>query len=558
MTHVKDANAYIADVLSDKIDACEWVKKACQRQAHDLEKKDFQFKFNKSKANRVCNFVELLPHVKGIWAGKRVALEPWQKFILTTIFGWVDKKTGYRRYRTVYIEVPRKNGKSFLTSAVAVYMLVADKEIGAEIYSVASTKEQAMIVFRTAQQMVRKSKALREKFGIEIGAHNLHVLSSSSKFESLAAEGSTLDGLNIHFASNDELHAHKNRMVYDVIETSTGARAQSLVWNITTAGFNRSGICFELRTYLNKILNKIFADESLFGIIYTIDEKKDKWTQEKVWKKANPNYNVSVFPNDIARLCKKAKEMSSAQNNFLTKRLNCWVNADTAWMNMIKWHECVDASLSIDDFEGKLCFVGVDLASKIDIAAVSLIFPDDYGEGYTLFLKYYLPEECVFDKNYSSAAHYDGWAKEGFIDLTPGNMIDQDYIKEDLIHCLEKFYVKEIAYDPWQAAKLSAELGNAGAELVEIRPTVQNFSNAMKMFEATTNAKKLKHTGCPVMSWMVSNVVAHADKKDNIYPNKEKSENKIDGVIATLMALNRYICHVENESIYAERGMLVV
>lgn len=556
MDHVKDVNKYIQNVLSGKVPACEWVKKACQRQIDDLEKSDFQFEFKTEKANRVCAFVELLPHVKGIWAGQLVKLEPWQKFILTTVFGWVDRSTGLRRFRTVYIEVPRKNGKSLLTSAVGLYMLVADDEAGAEVYSAATTREQAKIVFQVAQEMVRRSPALKAKFGIGVGAHNLHVLSSGSKFESLSAEGSTLDGLNVHFASNDELHAHKTRMVYDVIETATGARTQSLIWNITTAGSNQSGICFELRTYITKILNNIFVDDSMFGVVYTIDEKTDDWTSPEAWRKANPNYDVSVFPNDIERLCKKAMEMSSAQNNFLTKRLNCWVNADTAWMNMVKWNDCADDSLRLEDFQGRSCFIGIDLASKIDIAAVNIVFPDD--DGYTLFGKYYLPEDRVKEGNHSSTAHYDGWSKDGLIELTPGNMIDQDYIKADLIGFLEQFDVLEIAFDPWQSAKLSTELAGQGAELVEIRPTVQNFSDPMKTFEAMVFAGKIKHTGCPVMTWMVSNVVGHMDKKDNIYPNKEKPENKIDGVIATLMAMNRYMDRVEEESVYSTRGLITI
>ena len=566
--HVANANEYIQKVLSGEIPACDWVKKACQRQIDDLTKDNFQFEFSAEKANRVCNFIELLPHVKGIWAGQLARLELWQKFILTTIFGWVDKSTGLRRFRTVYIEVPRKNGKSFLTSGVALYMLVADGEAGAEIYSAATTREQAKIVFQSAQQMVRKSPAMKEKFGLGVGAHNLHVLKTGSKFESLSAEGSTLDGLNIHFASNDELHAHKTRMVYDVIETATGARAQSLIWNITTAGSNMAGICFELRNYLTKILRNIFKDESYFGVIYTIDSLKkgidgqpdipaDDWTTEAAWRKANPNYDVSVFPNDIERLAKKAMEISTAQNNFLTKRLNCWVNADTAWMNMVKWQECADKALKLEDFEGKKCFVGVDLASKIDIASLALLFPED--DGCALFVKHYLPEDMVKAENHSKTAHYDGWAKDGFIELTPGNMIDQDYIKDDLIRFLERFDIQEIAFDPWQAAKLSTELGNEGAVMVEIRPTVQNFSDPMKMLEAMVLSGKIRHTGCPVMTWMISNVVAHMDKKDNIYPNKEKPENKIDGVVALLMAMNRGNHFLEaGGSVYQDRGILVI
>lgn len=556
--HVADANQYIEQVLSGEIPACEWVMKACQRQVDDLARgDDFQFRFDLVKANRVCSFVELLPHVKGIWAGQTVTLSPWQKFILTTIFGWVDRESGLRRFKAVYIEVPRKNGKSFLTSAVALYMLVADGEAGAEVYSLATTREQARIVFQVAQQMVRKSPKLKAKFGIGVGAHNLHVLSSGSKFESLSAEGSTLDGLNIHFASNDELHAHKTRMLYDVIETATGARAQALIWNITTAGSNMAGICYELRTYLTKILNNVFVDDSMFGIVYSLDEGKDDWTQPAAWIKANPNYAISVFPDDIERLCKKAMEMSSAQNNFLTKRLNCWVNADTAWMNMAKWNSCADETLSLEDYIGKKCFMGLDLASKIDIASKALIFPED--DGYAIFVKHYLPEDMVKKENMSKTAHYDGWAKDGLIELTPGNMIDQNYIMEDIENDLDRFEVMEIGFDPWQSNKLAAELGDKGAVMVEVRPTVQNFSDAMKTFEAMTIGGKLRHTGCRVLTWMVSNVVAHMDKKDNIYPNKEKPENKIDGVVAILMAMNRGNHYLDSgESVYETMEVMTI
>lgn len=564
--HIKDVNEYIDHVVTGKISACDWVIKACQRHLDDLANADFQFEFDPVKAKKVCNFIELLPHVKGKWAGQRAKLEPWQKFIVAMVFGWVDKETGFRRFRTVQIEVPRKNGKSFITSAIAIYMLVADGEAGAEVYSAATTREQARIVFQSAQQMVRKSPQLRAKYGIQVNAHNIHIESTASKFESLSAEGSTLDGLNIHFASNDELHAHKNRQVYDVLETATGSRTQSLIWNITTAGSNMAGICYELRTYLTKILNKVFFDETFFGIIFTIDPPKkgidgepdrpgDDWTKLESWKKANPNYGVSVLADDMERLAKKAIQMSSAQNNFKTKRLNEWVNADTAWMNMVKWNECADTRMRLEDFDGSACFIGLDLASKSDLAAVTLLFPEN--EGYALFGKYYLPENRVKEGSHATTAHYDAWAKDGLIELTEGNMIDQDYIKQDLIKFLERFLVQEIAFDPWNTGKLVTELAKEGAEMVEIRPTVQNFSEPMKMFEALVFDGKIKHDGCPVMTWMLSNVVAHLDKKDNIYPNKEKPENKIDGVVSTLTAMNRGNYFLDSEgSVYEKRGIL--
>lgn len=557
--HVKDANKYIEQVLSGEVPACEWVRLACQRQLDDLAKQGaegWEYRFDDDKASRVCNFVENLKHAKGKWAGKLIKLERWQKFIITTVFGWVNILSGYRRFNSVYTEVPRKNAKSTLTAAIALYMLVADGEEGAEVYSAATTKDQAKIVFNAGKNMAKKSPDLRSHYGVEVGAHNIHVLETASKFEALSAEGSTLDGLNTHFGSNDELHAHKTRVVYDVIETSTGSRTQSIIWNITTAGTNRAGICYELRTDLIKILQGLFKDESIFGIIYTID-KEDDWTKPESWVKANPNWDVSVFPGKIEQLAGKAIRTSTAQNNFKTKHLNVWVNADTAWMNMIDWDKCADESLKLEDFAGKTCFMGLDLASKIDLASLALLFPD--GEGYALFVKHYLPEDMVKAGNHATTAHYDGWAKDGLIELTPGNMIDQDYIKADLIQFLERFDVQEIAFDPWQAAKLSTELGNEGAVMVEIRPSVQNFSDPMKMFEALVISGKIRHNGCPVMTWMVSNVVAHMDKKDNIYPNKEKPENKIDGVVAMLMAMNRGNHFLdEGGSVYEERGVLMI
>lgn len=573
--HIKDVNEYIDRVVTGDIPACEWVVKACQRHLDDQANPDFKFEFDPEKAKKVCKFIELLPHVKGKWAGQRAKLEMWQKFIIAMVFGWIHKETGFRRFRTVHIEVPRKNGKSFLTSAVALYMLVADGEAGAEVYSAATTRDQARIVFQSAQQMVRKSPHLRAKYGIKVNAHNIHIESTASKFESLSAEGTTLDGLNIHFASNDELHAHKTRVVYDVLETATGSRTQSLLWNITTAGSNMAGICYELRIYLTKILNRAFFDETFFGIIYTIDHPKkgvdgepdkkgDDWTKPESWKKANPNYGVSVFADDIERLAMKAIQMSSAQNNFLTKRLNEWVNADTAWMNMVSWHKCSDTTLKLEDFEGKPCFIALDLASKIDIASKVYLFPEE--EGYALFGKHYLPEDVVNDKeDNSKVSHYAGWAKDGLIELTPGNMIDQNYIKADVLQDAERFDLQELSYDPWQANKLAGELaeelgvnlGDDGCPLVEIRPTVQNFSDPMKMFEAMVLAGKIRHNGCPLMTWMVSNVVGHLDHKDNIYPNKEKPENKIDGVVATLMAMNRANHFLESGgSVYETRGVL--
>jgi len=537
------AKQYAEDICSGKRIACEWTIAACRRHLADLETAElesYRYYFNEAAATRACKIIELFPHIKGKWAGTRIELEPWQIFIVSVVFGWADKETELRRFRTVYIEVPRKNAKSTLSSAIGLLMAFLDGEGGAEVYSAATTRDQAKIVFADAQRMARKTPRFLSKYGVAVNARNIHQIETASKFEPLSAEGNSLDGLNVHCGIIDELHAHKTRSVFDVIETATGAREQPLIWLITTAGSNRAGICYEQRAYVVKILSGVHSDDTYFGIIYSID-KDDDWTDPAVWEKANPNYGISVYPEDIARLCAKAQQMPSAQNNFLTKRLNVWVNADTAWMEMRSWDACGDPTLSITDFTGERAIAALDLASRVDIAAKLLVFEKD--QNYYAFGKYYLPEETV-ENNANS--QYEGWANEGRLTTTPGNIIDFSYIEDDLKEDASQFEIIEVAYDPFQATQFSTRMADEGFEMIEVRPTTLNFSEPMKELEALVLSDKFHHDGCPILSWMVSNVVCHLDNKDNIYPRKERVENKIDGVVALIMALNRYM-NSENE-----------
>lgn len=541
--HVAKANSYIADVLSGKIDACKWVKRACERQQNDLAKQGapgFPYRFDEIRAGRVCRFVEQLPHIKGPLAGQCLHLEAWQCFILTTAFGWLNDGgtfDGKRRFRRSYIEVPRGNGKSALSSGVALYCLTADGESGAEVYSAATTRDQARIVFRDAQAMARRVKSLMDKLGVEVLAEAITVLKNASVFKALSAEGHTLDGLNIHLAVVDELHAHKTREVYDVLETGAGKRDQSLMWAITTAGFNRAGICYEQRTYLTKLLDGVAQDESYFGCIWTLDDTDD-WTQEASWAKANPNWGVSVMPNVVAQLAAKAMQMPAATNNFLTKHCNQWVNADTAWMDMRAWERCADETLDLADFEGQPCTIGLDLATKTDIAAKIRLFEREIDgiRHYYVFGQYYLPEMAASDGRNSQ---YAGWERERLLTTTAGDVLDFEVIEDDLIVDSKLFQVREISYDPWQATQLAQRLQQQGASVIEYRNTVANFSAPMKEVDALVRAGRLHHGGDPVLAWMVSNVVCHVDAKDNIYPRKERAENKIDGLVALIMALGR-------------------
>lgn len=546
------AAQYIEDILSSERSACNYVKFACERQKRDLESPPAGYTFDHGRAARICRFIELLPHIKGKWAGTHITLEPWQAFILTTVFGWVDAR-GYRRFKTAYTEVPRKNAKSTISSGVALYLMSADGEAGAEVYSAATTRDQAKIVWQDAKRMVDSTPGLRHKFNVHTTAHSIHVEDTASWFRTLSRDqGGNLDGLNVYGAIVDELHAHKTRDVWDVIETGTGSREDPMMWAITTSGFNRAGICYEQRAYTIKVLQGVVDDPEYFGIIYTIDDG-DEWTDEASWIKANPNWDVSVKPDDIRRKARKAMEMAAAQNNFLTKHLNVWVNADTAWLDMRAWDRCSHPELTLEQFEGKPCWIALDLASKLDIASIALLFRQD--DKYIIFTQNYLPEDAAEEGRNSQ---YGGWVREGRLITTSGNVTDYGAIEDDLREMAGRFDVQEIGYDPWQSQYLANNLTEDGLNLSEYRQTVQNMSEPMKELEASVMAGNLRHDSDPVLTWMISNVVAHLDAKENVYPRKEFPENKIDGVIAVIMALGLYLRKQNEVTPYAFHGLRVI
>lgn len=537
------AQEYAEKVTSGQIAACKWVQLACARQLRDLQRTGWDYSFHVERAAHVCRFIELLPHVKGEWARKRgtIELQPWQIFILTTVFGWVDQQ-GRRRFKKCYTEIPRKNAKSTLSSGVGLYLLTADDESGAEVYSAATTRDQAKIVWGDAHQMAMRCAPFRMRFGVETGAHAIFVPSEHCSFKPLSRDqGGNLDGLNVHGAIVDEFHGHKERALWDVLVTATGARSQPLIWAITTAGFDRSGICYEERGYITKILDGVHDDQEYFGIIYTIDDDDD-WADPASWRKANPNWGVSVLPGAIEREARKAIQVASATNNFLTKHLNVWVNADTAWMDMRAWEASADRTLALEEFEGFECRLGLDLASKVDIASKVRLFERD-GIFY-VFASHYLPDRAV---EQSRNSQYSGWDRDGWLTVTEGEVTDYDVIEDEILEDCRRFDVVECDFDPFQATQLSGHMLNEGVPMVEMRPTVLNFSEPMKQLEALVISGRLRHNGDPVLTWMISNVVCHRDAKDNIYPRKEREENKIDGVVALIMALAGALRNANND-----------
>lgn len=538
---VNAAEKYAHDVVSGAKPACKLVKLACQRQLDDLAHPPKPWWFDGSKAGLICEFIEQLPHVKGKWKTPNIQLQPWQCFVLTTVFGWVDK-AGCRRFRTVYVEVPRKNAKTTICAGVGLYLLAADGEPGAEIYSAATTRDQARISWEIAHAMTKRSPGMSDCLGIEPLSHAISIPSKAAWFKPLSRDADTLEGLNVHGAIIDELHAHKTREVFDVLNAATGSRRQPLIWCITTAGVNRTGVCYEQRNYVQQILEKRHQDDRYFGIIYTLDPEDD-WTLPESWKKANPNYGVSVLPEDIRTLCDQARASAQSQNNFLTKRLNIWVNAGAAYINMLAWDACKQDDLCLSDFEGEDCWAFLDLASKIDIAAKILLFRRD--DEYYVFGQYYLPEDAIEAGN-PNYDFYSGWAREGRLTLTPGNVIDFERIEHDLQEDFQRFRMVECGYDPWCATELATRMTSEGLPMVEVPMTVQRFSEPMKKFAALVLQKRMRHDGDPILAWMVSNLTAKEDVKENVFPRKERPENKIDGVVGAIGALGRAIVHEES------------
>ena len=548
-TPIARAADYMAAVADGRVPACKWTRLAVQRQLDDLARTPspaWPWVFDEARATRICEFLELLPHIKGKWARERrlIELDGWQCWILTTIFGWVHATTGLRRFREVYLEVPRKNAKSTLSSGVALYMLTADGEQGAEVYSAATTRDQARIVFDDAKAMAERTPDMRTYLGVAILQHAITVAYTASKFVPLAAEGSTLDGLNVHFAVLDELHAHKTRAVYDVIDTARGAREQSILWNITTAGTDRSGICYERRTHLTKVLDRVIDDPSLFGVIYTIDDTDDPFV-ESSWAKANPNWGVSVLRDDMESAARKAAAMPSAMNNFLTKRLNVWVNGDSSWMDMRAWERCADHTLQLADFAGERCWMGLDLAQKKDFAALCIVF--ERAGTWHVFTRLYLNELAVQE---SGNAHLSGWARAGYVQVTDGDITDFDVVAEDLRSYCRQFDVQEIAFDPALSMYFAGKLIEEGLPLVEITQRAMFFTPPLIQVENLVHEGKLKFDGNPVMIWMVSNLVVKVSKFNELRaPTKERPENKIDGPMAMLMALGRALAVEQNDVI---------
>jgi phage terminase large subunit-like protein len=560
-------NAYARSVVSGKTPACLQVRQACQRHLDDLaastkKGNTYPYRFDKNKSERILDFAQNLKHVKGKWAGQYFKLEPWQCFFMGVPFGWIRKDNGLRRFREIYAAIPRKNSKSTMGAIIGLYMFAMDDEQGAEIYSAATSEAQAFEVFRPAWQMTKKASDFREYFAISQGGSdkhpgNIYSMSSGSRFETVI--GKPGDGSSPHAYLLDEFHEAKTEDSYDTGKTGMGARAQPMMVVITTAGTNTSYPCYALQKRCEKILSGELVNDELFALIYTID-KDDDWTATKTWKKANPNYGVSIYADFLESQRKTAIQDPRKQNIIKCKHLNMWSNAGDAWMNMVEWGKCYDPDIRLDQFHSQPVYLGLDLASKIDVAAKIYLFKKD--DCFFMFAKYYIPEERTFSEEH---VHYAGWVHEGWIEATPGARIDIEAIQESIKQDAKDFSLAgsengsgEVCNDPWNAQQLITNLTGEGVACVEVPQTVAMLSEPMKEIEALVKSGKFKHDGNPVTTWMIANVCCRVDKKDNIFPFKEGEENKIDGPVALITAMARAMyTQTDGSSVYKNRGILV-
>lgn len=577
------AEKYASDVIAGRIIACKQVKLACRRHKDDLKHaKERGLWFDKEAAQHVLDFFSLLKHSKGEWTGQPVILEPWEQFILWCTFGWkrdysdrwlekmpgglVEDSRGTRRFRTLYLEVGRKNGKSTLAAGIVLYMLTADREGGAEVYCAATKKDQALITFDEAVRMRNQSPAIAKR--TRSFKHNLHIEHSASKCQPLGADEDTMDGLNAHCAVVDELHAHKTSGVWDKLRTSMGARRQPLMVAITTAGNDRASFCREMHDKAESVLSGRASQrdaDTMFCIIYNLDEQdlkgKGIWN-EKNWLKANPNLGVSKKWSYMRDNASDARLRPSALNPFKQLDLNIWVSSSSAWITNDDWDKCagpVDA-LEFDELLlGRICYVALDLASVSDVAAVIYDFPPvDENDRHWWLCRFFVPEDTVIKRSQSEGIHYDEWVEQGYMIATPGNVIDYDYIIEQIRLDHEAFRVLAGAYDRFGAANIAQKIqDDIGIPVAQMGQGFLSMSAPMKEVERRVLAQEIYHGGQPALAWMVQNVVAANDAAGNIKPDKKKSKEKIDGITAGVMATSLTMVPPElpKASVYESRGI---
>ena len=530
---------------------------AAQRHLRDIERSrrdpGWGCYFDPDHANDVCDFIEKLPHVEGSWTTRTIRLEPPQVFILAAVFGWRRRSgpqpewSDPRRFSSVYIEMARKGAKSTLTAGVALYCLCCEGEAGPQIIIGATTGEQAGKVFKPARRMVEMTPALAEAFNLRPWARSIECRDNNGFIQPINAKGKTQDGWNPHVGILDELHAHKDRALFDVIRSAFGARKNPLLWAITTAGYDTAGVCYEQRDFVCKVLEGAVEADHYFGIIFTLDDGDDPF-DERVWRKANPMLGVTPTLESMRSYAAEAKVSPASEGEFKTKRLNLWLNAANAWLPMAQWLACADPKLDWADFEGLDCWVGGDLADKDDITALVLAAFD--LQGRLIFKpRFWLPDAVLHRPEHAEgrgAAPYRTWAKQGVLTLTEGDWVDHTQVEAQVREWVGRFAVRKVIFDQFAAAqamavRLNESFGGTDPLAEILWKSAKNVTDPARELEARVRSgpMRLRHDGNPVMTWMASNVVVSRRVDGSILPKKERemSANKIDGIDALVNAI---------------------
>lgn len=510
--------------------------------------------FSPDAASHVVEFIErYLVQTTGEWSGEPFMLMDWQRHgIFEPLFGTLNSE-GFRQYRTAFVEVPRKNGKSTIAAAVALYLLIGDDEDGAEIYGAAQDRDQAGIVFRTAAEMVRRSPILSKH--VKVIDSTKRITFKDRFYRVIAADAAGSHGYNAHGIIFDEVHTQKSRDLWDVLQTSKGARRQPLTFAITTAGHDRNSICYELHDYALKVQKGLIDDPTFFSYVKSAPSNAD-WGSPDVWREANPGYGVTIKESYLAEQAARAREVAAYENTFRNLHLNQWTQQATRWLQIEKWDACLRP---VDEKEllRKPCYAGLDLAQTTDIAALVLVFPLADGS-YHVQPHFWVPEERIRERSKRDRVPYETWAKQGLIEATSGNVIDYRHIRMKIDELAKKYRIIEIGYDPWNATEIVQWLIDGGMEMVPVRQGWASMSPPMKAMEALILQQRLAHDGNPVLRWMADNLVVKVDPAGNLKPDKERSQEKIDGMVALLMGLDRAVRSPERTSVYERNPLFVM
>ncbi len=514
---------------------------------------------DEKKARGVIRFIECLKHTKGEFHGQPFKLLPWQEKIIREVFGTVrEDNPSMRQYNTAYIEIPKKNGKSELGAAIALNMLINDDEQRAEVYSCASDRQQAAIVFDVAADMVRQDKTLSRLIKIIPSTKRMVYAKTGSIYQVLSSEVSTKHGLNVSACIFDELHTQPNRALYDVMTQGSGdARKQPLWFSLTTAGTDRNSICWEVHQKALDIIEGRKDDPRFYPVLYGLQDDAD-WTDEKNWYKANPSLDQTISIDKVRDAFRKAQETPADENMFRQLRLNQWVKQSIRWMPMDKWDECGGA-VNEYELEGRACYAGLDLSSTSDLTAMVLVFPPrDDEEQYIVLPYFWLPEDTMQLRVRRDHVMYDKWERQGFIHTTEGNVVHYGFIEQFITKLGERFNIREIAYDRWNATMMVQTLEDDGFNMVPFGQGFRDMSPPTKELMRIVLERKLNHGGHPVLRWNMDNAFVRTDPAGNLKIDKEKSTEKVDGAVALVMALDRAMKNQGGESVYDTRGLLII